>query len=182
MTRPGPPPPIRYICGMISATPSLFDAAAAEIEPRLGPVEDASEVMDFDFTDYYDDQTGAPLYRRFVSLAGALSADRLADAKLAANAIEAGFAARQPSGPPRPINIDPGYVEASKLVLASMKNFSHRIYLRDGVYAEVTLQFGGGRWRALPWTFPDYASGRYDAFLTRVRERLRERAGKDARK
>ncbi|MCP4534749.1 MAG: DUF4416 family protein, partial [Delftia sp.] len=76
------------------------------------------------------------------------------------------------SGPDRPINLDVGYVEPSKLVLASMKNFSHRIYLRDGVYAEVTLMFRKGLWEPLGWTFPDYRSGRYDAFLTAARDSL----------
>ena len=62
-----------------------------------------------------------------------------------------------------------------------MKNFSHRIYLGRGVYGEVTLMFRKGRWEALPWTFPDYASCRYDSFLTEVRGRLRARAAKGER-
>ena len=72
----------------------------------------------------------------------------------------------------RPINLDPGYIESSKLVLASMKNFSHRICLADGVYAEITLMYRNGKWRHLEWTFPDFASGRYDRFLSEVRDRL----------
>ena len=78
----------------------------------------------------------------------------------------------------RPVNIDPGVVELSKLVLASAKNFSHRVYLRDGVYAEVTLQYRRGKWHGAAWTFPDYASGRYDAFLTAARSRLREQSSR----
>ncbi|MCE5327004.1 MAG: DUF4416 family protein [Planctomycetaceae bacterium] len=72
----------------------------------------------------------------------------------------------------RPINLDVGYVALSKLVLASMKPFSHRIYLRDGVYGEVTLLYRSARWEALEWTFPDFASGRYDAFLNEARRLL----------
>ncbi|MCE5279616.1 MAG: DUF4416 family protein [Planctomycetaceae bacterium] len=74
--------------------------------------------------------------------------------------------------PVRPINLDVGYLALSKLVLASMKNFSHRIYLRDGVYGEITLLYRGRRWEALEWTFPDFASGRYDAFLSEARRLL----------
>lgn len=74
----------------------------------------------------------------------------------------------------RPINLDVGYVDESKLILASMKNFSHRIYLSQGVYAELTLMYHKGRWDALGWTFPDYASGRYHNFLTQARDRLRQ--------
>jgi hypothetical protein len=167
------PPAVKFICGMISGEVAMFDRAARALAAVLGPVEALGEVVDFDFTHYYDEQMGSPLYRRFVSFAGPHRPDFLAEAKIRTNAIEAEFAAeRAGSGPPRPINLDVGYVELPKLVLASMKNFSHRIYLRDGVYAEVTLMFRRGRWEPLPWTFPDFRSGRYDAFLSSVRDSL----------
>jgi len=166
------PPVVKLICGMISGEVDLFDAAAEAMAGSLGPVESVSKVMDFDFTHYYDAQMGSPLYRQFVSFAGPHSPEALAGAKIRTNAIEAEFAAGRNSGPPRPINLDVGYVESPKLVLASMKNFSHRVYLAGGVYAEVTLMFRKGLWEPLPWTFPDYRSGRYDAFLTSVRDAL----------
>lgn len=71
----------------------------------------------------------------------------------------------------RPINLDPGYLTPAKLVLASAKDFAHRVYLGGGIYAEVTLQYRGG-WQKLDWTFPDYASGRYSAFMTDARNTL----------
>jgi hypothetical protein len=91
-------------------------------------------------------------------------------------------AAVAPGATGRPINLDPGYIEGGKLVLASMKNFSHRIYMGHGVFGEVTMQFRHGTWEPLPWTFPDYGSGRYFGFLNQVRERLMaERSGVGAR-
>lgn len=171
---------MRLICGMISSRVELFDAAGEELSRQFGPIDHTSETMDFDFTHYYDEQMGTPLYRRFVGFAEPVQAGVLADAKLRTNAVEADFARRGGGGDvARPINLDPGYVEPSKLVLASMKNFSHRIYLDGGVYAEVTLMYRRGRWEPLPWTFPDYASGRYDAFLTAVREQAGRPAGKE---
>jgi hypothetical protein len=139
----------------------------------LGPVELASDVIAFDFTDYYRDRMGPDLLRQFISFRGLGDPDRLAEVKRATNEIERRLSEESPDGPPRPVNLDPGYVELAKLVLASMKNFAHRVYLRDGVYAEVTLQYRGKRWQALPETFPDYASGRYFPFLSDVRESLR---------
>ena len=140
---------------MIGGEVDLFDEASDALADAFGPVEARSEVMDFDFTHYYDDEMGSPLYRRFVSFAGPHSPDILADAKVRTNAIEQEFADRLAgAGPARPINLDVGYVESSKLVLASMKNFSHRIYLRDGVYAEITLQFRHGKWHAARLDFP----------------------------
>ena len=166
---------------MISSRRDWLDAAAEALERAFGAVDEASETMDFDFTHYYDEQMGSPLVRRFVSFAEARPPDTLVEAKLRTQAIEADFAGRFGGALARPINLDVGYVESSKLVLASMKNFSHRVYLGRGVYAEVTMLYRHGRWEPLPWTFPDYASGRYDAFLGAVRERLAGSTRREAR-
>jgi hypothetical protein len=174
------PPVVVWMCGMISSRREWLDAAAGELARAFGPVDIAGEVMDFDFTHYYDRQMGTPLLRQFVSFRDSPAGDALAEAKLTANRIEREFAAAEAS-PPRPINLDPGYVESSKLVLASMKNFSHRIYLARGVYAEVTLLYRRGRWEPLGWTFPDYRSGRYDAFLSSARARLPAHDEKETR-
>lgn len=162
---------------MISSHVELFDTAVERLSARLGGVDLAGDVMAFDFTHYYDRQMGSPLYRKFVSFERLVDPDALVQVKRFTNDLEAAIAAENPAGVPRPINLDPGYVEPSKLVLASMKNFSHRIYLGRGVYGEVTLMYHKGIWEALAWTFPDYASGRYHPFLTAVRDRLRQASG-----
>lgn len=166
-------PDVKLICGIISADRRLFDEAAKALAPVFGEVDLASEVMDFDFTHYYDQQMGSPLYRKFISFADLISPEAIVEAKLLTNALECDFASRPEGSPPRPINLDPGYVESAKLVLVSMKNFSHRIYLGKAVYAEVTLLYRKGDWEPLPWTFPDFASPRYHPFLTAARQQLR---------
>jgi len=174
MAEQQPPPLVKLICGMISADPARFDEAAEAMGKHCGPVDLTSDVMAFDFTHYYDAEMGAPLWRRFVSFAAPVRPDVLAEVKQATNALEREFAARPGAPVARPINLDPGYVADPKLVLASMKNFAHRIYLSGGVYGELTLQYRDGAWQAMPWTFPDYASPRYHAFFSAVRQRLRE--------
>lgn len=72
----------------------------------------------------------------------------------------------------RPLNLDPGYLTPAKLVLASTKDHAHRIYLRDGIFAEVTLVYRKGKWQPLEWTYPDYRRDDYQQFFTRCRERL----------
>ncbi len=180
MAEASQPPTVKLICGMISARRDLFDLAGERLEQAFGPTDLASEVMPFDFTQYYDGQMGSPLLRKFVAFSAPFSPEALVDAKRLTNDLECRLAEEFPAGPPRPINLDPGYVEASKLVLASMKNFSHRIYMDRGVYAEVTLMYRKGGWQALEWTFPDYASPRYHPFLTAVRNILREATPSDS--
>jgi len=181
MAGPSEPPPVKLVCGMLSARKDLFDEAAEEVARMLGPVDLVSDIMDFDFTRYYDAEMGSPLWRRFVSLAERVPPDALAEIKLRTNELEKALASKYACPRmSRPVNLDPGYIEPSKLVLASMKNFSHRIYLGRGVYAELTLMYRNGRWEPLPWTFPDYASGRYDAFLSAARCRLRRGQDKEA--
>ena len=158
---------------MISAGVELFDLAIERLSASFGPAETLSAVMDFDFTHYYDAEMGSPLQRRFAAFERLIAPDALVDAKSRTNELERMFAAAAPDGPRRPINLDPGYVDEPKLVLASMKDFAHRVYLGRGVFGEVTLMYRNGRWEGFGWTFPDYASGRYDSFLTSVRESLR---------
>jgi len=180
MARPVEPSAVKLICGMIAAEVSLFDPAVDLLTTAFGSVDIVSQIMPFDLTDYYNRQMGSPLYRKFVSFETLVSPDFLIDAKLRTNVIEAGFAADRPAGgPDRPMNLDPGYIAPSKLVLASVKDFAHRVYLGRGVFAEVTLFYRHGEWHATEWTFPDFASGRYDAFLTATRSLLQNRTDKE---
>ena len=174
MAQPRHPHGVKLLCGVISADEALLSLADGPLLAALGQVDLASEIFDFDLTHYYDEQMGSPLYRRLVSFAELVDPGVLADAKLRTNVIEAEITAARPGGAARAVNLDPGYLTQAKLVLASMKDFSHRIYLSGGVYAEITLRYRKAGWESLDWTFPDFASGRYDAFLTAVRERLRE--------
>ena len=166
------PDSVKLICGMISAKAELFDLAQTRLEETLGPADVCSEIIPFDFTNYYDEEMGCPRLRKFVAFEELINPGRLAEIKRATNLLEDEFAHQNPAGPSRPINLDPGYVAPSKLILASMKDFSHRIYLEGGVFGEVTLQYRNG-WQSLAWTFPDYGSGRYHPFFDAVRAKLR---------
>ena len=118
-----------------------------------------------------------------VKPAGVLPLDGLAAVKVATNALE-----RDSAGPDgrRLVNLDPGYLTLERLVLASGKNFTHRVYLGRGIWADLTLIYQGGDWVSLPWTFRDYASAPVQAFLTRVRDgyhrEILEEAEKEAGK
>lgn len=162
---------VTLIVGMLSAWPELFDLARERLVAHFGPVALASDVMDFDFTDYYTAEMGSGLKRRFFSFSRPFDAAAIADAKLWTNDLEREFVS--PKYPvPRPINLDPGYVDLNRLVLATTKDFPHRIYLGRGIFAEVTLQYARGGFEAQPWTYRDYRTPAYHAWFRAVREAL----------
>jgi hypothetical protein len=71
----------------------------------------------------------------------------------------------------RRINIDPGYITHERFVLATGKNYTHRIYVGNGIFADLTLIYQRGGFQTLPWTYPDYAKENIRSFLTRVRKK-----------
>lgn len=137
---------------------------------RFGPIDLRSPDFEFTFTDYYSGEMGPDLQKRFCSFERLVMPEDLPDLKKASMEIESGFAI---SGT-RTVNIDPGYLEESKLVLASTKNFSHRIYLRNDIWAEVTLRFVRGEFVKHEWTYPDYSQKLAIQFLKSVREIYRK--------
>jgi len=164
--------PVKLVVGMLSAYPGAFADAESRLVEAFGPVDLRSDLFAHEFTEYYRDEMGHPLVRYFVSLARLIGPDRLAAIKQTTNDIEARMASAGEWPVLRPMNLDPGYVAPSKFVLASAKDYSHRIPLAGGIYAEVTLLFAHGAWRPLEWTYPDYRTPAYHDFFTRVRDRL----------
>ncbi len=167
---PTDPEPVTLVCGLLSARPEILDEAEAQLVGRYGPVDVRSSDIDFDFTSYYEPQMGRGLTRRFVSFARKVDPGRLAEIKRATNALEA-EAARAHAFAARPVNLDPGYISPAKLVLASCKDRAHRIYLGQGIYAEITLRFRGGRFQPVETTYPDYRTAAYIEFFAAVRSR-----------
>jgi hypothetical protein len=170
MTVPTHPERVTLIVGMLSSKPELFDEAETELAARYGPVDLRSAVMEFTYTDYYEREMGRDLKRKFVSFEQKIDPGRLAAIKIETNEMERRLAERHPFVT-RPINLDPGYVCGSKLVLASAKDRSQRIYLGQGIYAEITLDFRKHRFVPVETTYPDYRSPEYIDFFARVRER-----------
>ena len=166
--------PVKPFCAMLAGEKEWLDLAVRCLAESLGVVESVSEDWSFGSTDYYEGQMGPGLVRRIVSFRDLMDPAEIATWKLFANGLERRLAARIEGGPERPVNLDPGYVACSKLVLATTKNYTHRMYLGRGIYAEVTLRWRGGRFDPLEWTYPDYRTERYRDFFARVRERYME--------
>lgn len=168
------PKPVKLITGILACDEQCLAAARSGLESAIGPIDLVSDIWPFVQTSYYADEIGPQILRQFVSLAQLIDAGELAAIKHRTNAIEQELAKSLALPVPRPVNLDPGIVEPSKLVLATTKNYSHRIYIGKQMYAEVTLVYDQGAWRPLPYTYPDYRSPQYFEFFSKVRGRLLE--------
>jgi len=175
------PDSVKLVVAMLSCSQPLFEAAKQRLSEEFGPVDIESDVIPFDFTDYYDEEMGRGLLRQFLSFEKLIDPGEIAAIKVRTNALEEQWAATAGLGVKRPINLDPGYVSQSKLVLATTKDYSHRVYLAQGIYAEVTLRYQKGHFTAWPWTYPDYQTPAYIAFFARVRKRYLEQRGAEGR-
>jgi hypothetical protein len=140
-----------------------------------GPLALSSPAFDFTETDYYAASMGAGLSKQFLVFERPFDPADLAERKRQTNDWEAEYATLAAGPVPRPLNLDPGYLTLGKLVLASTKDHWHRVYLRDGIYAEVTLHFRRDDWQPAEWTYPDYRRGDYQAFFSQARALLHGR-------
>ena len=157
---------VKLLCGVLYSKTVDLNRLDSRLQSLMGSVDSKSEPFDFTFTDYYKEEMGSDLVKQFCSFEKLIQPDGLADIKNATISIETDFSIK--GG--RTVNLDPGYLEESKLVLASTKNFSHRIYLRDNIWAEVTMRYEKGEFVTHPWTYPDYSQRLAIEFLKSARE------------
>jgi len=171
-----PPKPMKLIVGMLAGKPEWFAEAERLLAADFGPVDLASDIVPFDFTHYYEPEMGPGLLRKFVAHGRLVHPGDLADIKLRTNQLEAELARTLAAPVPRPVNLDPGILDGSKLILATTKDYVHRIYVGKGIYAEITLTHSKGAYRPTPWTYRDYATAPYLAFFAKARARYLQQA------
>jgi hypothetical protein len=166
------PSPVKLIVGILAANENCLQAAVEALTAEFANLDLQSDIWPFTQTDYYNSQIGENILRQFVSIDEPIDPGSLPDIKHQTNKLEQKLAAKLNIDLPRPVNLDPGIIEPSKLVLATTKNYSHRIYIGQKMYAEVTLIFDKGTWQPLPYTYPDYEQQCYHDFFDKVRTRL----------
>jgi len=158
------------VVSVIYRVEERFDEAASRMAAAWGEPERIVGPFPFDKTEYYRREMGEKLLRRFFVSGRPVPRDSLAAIKNVAEGIEREFSEEGR----RTVNVDPGLLTEESFILATGKNCSHRIYLGDGVFADLTLVFRQGEYRPLPWTYPDYASDEIRSLLGRIRERFRQ--------
>lgn len=175
------PQPVKLICGILASDTDALIAAVNRLEQEFGAIDLKSPVWPFDMTDYYRQQAGQNILRQFVAFQKLFEPEQLAAVKIKTNILEQELSEHLKRVWPRPVNLDPGYIEPSKLVLASTKNFAHRVYIGQQIWAEVTMIYVKGVWQTFPFTFPDFKSGRYNEFLSQARQKLVEQLKEELR-
>jgi len=161
--------PAKLIVGIISSQDAIFDRTEEAVTAIFGPVDLRSAAFPFDQTDYYEKQMGKGLRRLFLSFSRLVPPESLSDVKVRTNALEEeikkSFARES-----RIVNIDPGILTASALIMATAKDFAHRVPLRQGIYAHLELLFSRSAVKLLPWTYPDFKQEGYQRFFFEARQ------------
>ncbi len=158
--------PVRLICAVCCQDEEIGVQACERLVQLCGPIAARTESFPFIHTRYYQKEMGDSLCKFFCAFNRLIDPMEIVAIKLATNRIEE-ESAREGR---RRVNLDPGYIEAAKLVLATTKNFGHRIYLGQGIYGDVQLFWRGGRFQPNPWTYPDYLETTALEFFSTLRQ------------
>jgi hypothetical protein len=169
MAEPKPFSPAKLICGIIAGEMDVFQKTQEKLSSLFGAVDVQSPFFSFDFTDYYREQMGQHLKRKFISFKDLIRPEKLSRIKLMTNRLEEEIGEHF-HGCPRAVNIDPGYILPSALIMATAKNFAHRVPLQHGIYGHLEFLFGKEEIRTLAWTYPDYSTPGYRSFFLEVRQ------------
>jgi hypothetical protein len=163
------PPPVQFFTSIIFSDSGILSGVEAGLSALMGTVEERTAIVPFSQSDYYAPEMGPDLGRCFLLFHPLLDRERLAGIKCATNGIEESFS----TDGRRMVNIDPGYLALEHMVLATTKGFAHRVYLGQGIFADLTLIYKNGTYRALPWTYPDYGSNELVPLFNGWRERYK---------
>ena len=146
--------PHRLVMGLLVSSPNMLKRVCNDLIDLYGPILAMSDVHQFTFTDYYDEEMGGSPFRCYLSFERLIDPSCLSSIKLRTNELERQYCIRQG----REVNLDPGLLSLTNIILATTKNRAHRIPLMKGIYGELTLLYVHKSYQCFPWTYQDYAS------------------------
>lgn len=162
---------VKLIVGLIFREEKVYFLVKNILEKKFGRIDFESPNLDFSkYTNYYEEELGKNLKRKFLSFKSLIKPDSIFKIKHFTQKLEKKFSLKEK----RTINIDPGYLDFSKLILSTTKDYKHRVYLKDGIYAEVTLYYEKESFRAFDWTYPDYRTSEYIEIFNTIRQIYKE--------
>ncbi|MDD5428855.1 MAG: DUF4416 family protein [Candidatus Omnitrophica bacterium] len=175
---PRRPDKVKLIIGLLFSDIDVYNKAKKDLAKRFGRIDFESNLVDFTHTSYYEGEMGPGLKRKFLSFSRLADPGNIHAAKVKTNALEK----RYSKGGRRTINIDPGYLNLSKVVLFSTKDYTHRIYLGKGIFSEVTLFYKSDTFNPWPWTYPDYKTSEYMDIFGSIRGIYKDRISKPSKR
>jgi len=164
--KPSEPIPVKLFCGVLFSDEQLSNHSRLSLFEKYGEIDFQSNKFNFEISEYYHPEMGWPIYRTFWSFDKLINPNEIARIKIECNEIEDQLAVKGD----RKVNLDPGYMDYDKIVLASAKYNGQKIYLNDGIYADLTLRYEKGTYYPYPWSFPDFKAGLYNQTFLRIRE------------
>jgi len=167
--KPFEPEPVKLFHGILYSNEQLLVEAKERLTENFGKIDYTSSIFLFDLTGYYEEEMGSPIHRIFISHEPMIHPKQLAEIKITTNKIENELSSESN----RKVNIDSGYMDVCKVVLASAKYNGQKIYLDSGIYADLTLYYEKGKYLHYPWSFPDFRSGEYNRAFLMIRERYK---------
>jgi hypothetical protein len=163
---PSDPIPVKLFFGVLYTDEQLLKNARSLLIEKYGEIDYQSDQFTFDISEYYRPEMGWPIYRLFWSFQRLIIPNKIARIKIECNEIEDQLAIDGN----RKVNLDPGYLDYDKIVLASAKYNGQKIYLNFGIYADLTLHYEKGNYYPYPWSFPDFKSSKYGRTFLLIRE------------
>jgi len=167
--KPTDPTPAKLFCGILYSDDRLLQKAIQLLIEKYGSSDFKSKIFPFTLTNYYETEMGTPIYRIFYSFTNLINPKFLAKIKIECNEIEDNLAKDNK----RKVNLDPGYMDYDKVVLASAKYKGHKIYLDYGIYADPTLRYEKGHYIPGEWCFPDFKTGLYEKDFMEIRAKYK---------
>jgi len=159
-------PEVKLFSGILFTNQEKLKTAVSNLTKYFGPVDFISQEFAFNSSNYYEEEMGSPIKRQFISFVNLISPQKLPEIKLTCNEIEQNVSIEGK----RKVNLDPGYLDYDKIVLASLKYNGQKLYLSQGIWADLTLHYAKGKFRPYPWSFPDFTEGLYNETFLRIRD------------
>ncbi|MCD4655220.1 DUF4416 family protein [bacterium] len=166
MGEPTSPQPVKLFTGVLCPHETILDDVRQQLEERFGEIDYVSDSFSFNLTDYYEPEMGPNIVRWFWSFRELIDPGILPAVKLFTNEVEKKFADGKSN---RRVNLDPGYLDYYKMILASVKDRAQKIYLSQGIYADPTLYYLKGRWYPYDWSLPDFKPATYHPIFMKMR-------------
>ena len=161
--------PVKLFAGVLYSSSEKWRHAEELLVQKYGSIDYKSPRVPFDITNYYDEEMGEGITRFFMSFEKLIMPNELAGIKIECNQIEDDLG----EGGKRKVNLDPGYIDYDKVVLASAKYNAHKIYLDYGIYADLTMLYAKGHFAPSSWAFPDFRSGDYEKVFLHMRAKYK---------